>query len=266
MRQQLEEEGFCVVPDVLDPRELKAARDALDGALAESRRRGIATHTDFMDPNASNIRVYNLCEFDPLFVELLRNPVALDLVREVIGPHFIVSSFTANIALPGSASMNLHSDLSVVLPPPWGQPWAINVIWCLDDVHERNGATRYVPRSHRYMTLADVPPDAMAKSLPFEAKAGSIIAMDGRLWHTSGANISQDERRAMMFAFYSVDFLRPQTNHSESLSAETKARLDDDARALLGLGAAANVRLGGEMVKLADAGEVDANRQFAGAR
>lgn len=264
MRRQLEEDGYCVVTDVLGPQELAAAREALERAVAESRRRGIATHTDFMDPNASNVRVYNLCEFDPIFVELLRKPAALALVREVIGPHFIVSGFTANIALPGAGSMNLHSDLSVVLPPPWTQPWAMNVIWCLDDVHEANGATRYVPGSHRYRTLDDVPPDALAKSVPFEAKAGSIIAMDGRLWHTSGANISKDERRAMMFAFYSVDFLRPQTNHEASLSPEVKARLDDDARALLGLGAAANVRLGGEMVKLAHADDVDANRQFRG--
>jgi ectoine hydroxylase-related dioxygenase (phytanoyl-CoA dioxygenase family) len=262
MRQQLHDEGFCIIPDVLTPEELAQAREALDRAVEESRRRGIATYTDFMDPNASNVRVYNLPEFDPLFVELLRRPIALKAVTELLGQHFIVSSFTANIALPGSGSMNLHSDLAVVLPPPWIEPWAINLIWCLDDVHERNGATRYVPGSHHWRTFDDIPPDAMDRSLPFEARRGSIIVMDGRLWHTSGRNVTDDERRAMMFAYYTVDFIRPQTNHEASLSEATKARLDEDARRLLGLGPAANVRLGGELVKLKEAAGVDANRQF----
>jgi ectoine hydroxylase-related dioxygenase (phytanoyl-CoA dioxygenase family) len=28
---------------------------------------------------------------------------------------------------------------------------------------------------------------------PFEASAGSFIAMEGRLWHTSGANVTADQ-------------------------------------------------------------------------
>lgn len=254
---QLQQDGFCIVPDVLTPQELADVNAAIDAAIERSRRLGVATYTEGMDPNDRNIRLYTLAEFDPIFVELLRKPAALVLVRELLGDNFIVSSFSGNIALPGSGSMNLHADQALVVPPPWNQPWTMNVIWCLDDVHEGNGATRYVPGSHRFSTFENVPDGALARSRAFEAKAGSIIAMDGRMWHTSGRNVSVDERRAMLFAYYAMDFIRPQTNHEAALSPETKAALDDDARALLGLGAAANVRIGASLVQLADGGRVD---------
>jgi fumagillin biosynthesis dioxygenase len=250
--EQLREEGFCVVPGVLSAKDLVRANQALDLAVEETRRMGIPTHTESLDPNAANVRVYNLPEFDPIFVDLLEEPRALALVESVLGPNILVSNFTANIALPGSGSMNLHSDQALVIPPPWNEPWAFNIIWCLDDVHEANGATRYLPGSHRYRTFADVPADAAAKTLPFEAPAGSIIAMEGRVWHTSGANATKDERRAMLFAYYSVDFIRQQVNWEATLSQKTKARLEPAARKLLGLGPAANTRIGGKLTRLAE--------------
>ena len=133
---------------------------------------------------------------------------ALAAVEALLGPHYLISNFSANIALPGSKSMRLHSDQSLVIPPPWTQVLAMNIIWCLDDVHADNGATLYLPGSHHFQTPDEVPADALSKMRPFEAPAGSFIAMDGRLWHTSGSNITADQQRRMMFAYYSADFIR----------------------------------------------------------
>jgi hypothetical protein len=44
----------------------------------------------------------------------------------------------------------------------------------------------------------------------FEAKAGSIICMDGRIGHASGKNITQDQDRALLFGAYDAPFLRGQ--------------------------------------------------------
>ena len=65
--------------------------------------------------------------------------------------------------------------------------------------------------------------------------------MDGRLWHTSGTNVTRDERRALLFALYSRNFLRQQMNWEALLCDATKAGLDADARALFGLGPLGNV-------------------------
>lgn len=250
LRQQLRDDGYCILRSLLSEEELCAVRGALDSAIDATRKLGIPTHTESLDPNASNVRVYNLPEFSPVFVELLKHPVALDSARCVLGPHFLVSNFTANIALPGSQSMNLHSDQALVIPPPWLEPWALNVIWCLDDVHEANGATRFVPGSHRYRSFQDVPADACRRTRPFEAPAGSAIVMEGRLWHTSGANVTPDERRTMLFAYYAKDFVRQQVNWEAALSAATKTSFDAQTRQLFGLGAAANIRIGADITRL----------------
>ena len=72
----------------------------------------------------------------------------------------VTDGFTGNVALPGSGSMRLHSDQALAVPPPWPEPLSMNVIWCVDDVHKANGATRYLPGSHRYRTIDDLPADA----------------------------------------------------------------------------------------------------------
>jgi len=244
-RSQLREDGWCVLPGVLDPGRTRDALDRLWAAATESEHRGVATYMPVLDPNASNVRVFNLLDMDPVFRALIRHPTALDMVRSLLGREFLISNFTANIARPGARSMPLHSDQAIVVPEPWLHPWAINIIWCLTDVRFENGATLFLPGSHRFANRSDVPPDALSHMRPFEAKAGSIIAMEGRVWHTSGANITDDEDRALLFGYYTAPFLRPQVNWNVTLSPAVQAGLEPDMRHWLGLEAQANVGLAG---------------------
>jgi ectoine hydroxylase-related dioxygenase (phytanoyl-CoA dioxygenase family) len=249
---QLHEDGWCVLPQVLDTAQAQTALDRLWAAARESERRGLSTFMPMLDPNPSNVRVFHLLELDALFRELIQHPVALALVRGLLGPEFLISNFTANIARPGAKSMALHSDQSLVVPEPWVQPWALNIIWCLSDVSFENGATLFIPGSHRWRTRAEIPADADRRLRPFEAKAGSIVAMDGRVWHTSGANITPDQDRALLFGYYSAAFLRPQVNWNAALSPEVQASLSPQMRRWLGLDVFANTGQAGDMRYLAD--------------
>lgn len=240
-QQRLTEDGWCVVPEVLDAGQAQAATARLWAAAEESRRRGVDTFMPVLDPNPSNVRVFYLLELDALFRELIQHPDALSLVRGLLGERFLISNFTANIARPGSKSMALHSDQSLVVPAPWMAPWAMNIIWCLTDVTFENGATLYVPGSHLWHSREDIPADAHTLLRPFEAPAGAIIAMDGRLWHTSGANITADQDRALLFGYYTKPFLRQQVNWNAGLSAGTQAALSKEMREWLGLEATANI-------------------------
>lgn len=242
-KAKLRADGWCVVRDVLTPAETRDALDRLWKAAEESRRRGVDTYMPVLDPNPSNIRVFNLLDIDPVFRDLIRHPRALELVRSLLGEAFLISNFTANIARPGARSMALHSDQALVTPEPWLHPWAMNIIWCLTDVRFENGATLFLPGSHLYTERSQLPPDPLSRMAPFEAPAGSIIAMEGRVWHTSGANITQDEDRALLFGYYSADFLRPQVNWNALLSPEVQQGLDPELRHWLGLNAEANVGL-----------------------
>jgi ectoine hydroxylase-related dioxygenase (phytanoyl-CoA dioxygenase family) len=242
-KTQLQSDGWCVVPDVLGAAETAEAVERLWAAAEESRRRGVDTYMPALDPNPNSIRVFNLMDMHVLFRDLIRHPYALELVRSLLGDTFLISNFTANIARPGARSMALHSDQSLVTPEPWQHPWALNIIWCLTDVRFENGATLFLPGSHLYTERSQLPPDPLSHMRPFEAPAGSIIAMDGRVWHTSGANITPDEDRALLFGYYSAYFLRPQVNWNALLSPSVQEDLDDEMRHWLGLNAEANVGL-----------------------
>lgn len=241
-KADLSEHGFSIIEDVLTPEETAEVRRRLVAAAAESERRGIATFIEGLDPNPCNVRVFNLLDLDPVFVDLISHPVALEIAGHLLDDDFIISNFTANIARPGSESMVIHSDLGIVLPEPWQAPWSLNVIWCLDDVRGENGGTLYMPGSHRYQRRTDVPADIAQQLVPFEAQAGSVVAMDGRLWHTSGPNQTRDEERALLFGYYSRSFIRPQWNFNVGLSEAVKQGLPPELQRWLGLELAANLR------------------------
>jgi ectoine hydroxylase-related dioxygenase (phytanoyl-CoA dioxygenase family) len=160
------------------------------------------------------------------------------MVKAALGSeNFLISNFTANIARPGARSMGLHSDLSLQCPDPWVATWGLNVIWCITDIYEENGATLYIPGSHHWTNRDQLPSEEEAKKLykPFEAKAGSIVVMDGRLWHTSGNNVTKDVDRALCFGAYNAPFLRGQVNWAVGLSDEVKATLSPQMREWLGV-------------------------------
>lgn len=234
-------DGIAIIPDVLNPEQAAFALERLWAASAESRRRGVPAHVANLDPNASNVRVFNLLDLDPLFVDLIGHPLATAIVDGFLGRDYIVSNFTANIARPGSESMVVHSDLAAVMPEPWTAPHTLNLIWCLTDVHADNGATLYLPGSHHLRTFAEMPKNVITQMVPVQAKAGSLIAMEGRVWHTSGRNVTDHEDRALLFGYYTKPFLRPQWNFTAALAPYLQSSLSPTMRYRLGLDPALNM-------------------------
>lgn len=129
-KSHLKEHGWVRIPSVLSRDEASRALDRLWEAKAAVEAEGEETYLPFLDPNPSNVRVFYLMAVDKVFRDLISHPTAIDLVKSVLGDNFLISNFTANIALPGSKSMALHSDQSLVFPDPWREILALNVIWC----------------------------------------------------------------------------------------------------------------------------------------
>jgi len=235
LRERFERDGHVVLPDVLPADRTAEIREAVAAAVPRSEARGMPVRIEALDPGGRNVRLYDLLEQVPAARELALHPLVLAWVEALLAGDALLSNFTGNNALPGSRSMNPHCDQSTVMPEPWPEMFAINAIWCLDDVDEENGATRYLPGSHRFSRFDDVPADPREGMRAFEARSGSVIVMHGRLWHTSGANRSRDRERWLLFAFYARSFLRPQASWHTVLSPETRRALSPELRAWLGL-------------------------------
>ena len=231
----LDHDGICVIENMLDAQALKRVREALKTGIASDERDKVQLRGFNFDPDEHNLRVFDLVGKDRLFVELVENPIAIELVRHVIGFSFLLSNFSANVTAPGSGAMGMHADQGY-LPPPW-PPYAmaVNVAWTLDDFTENNGATRFVPGSHQ----KDHGPDWTAgpdSSLAIECPAGSIFVMDGRVWHQTGLNRTEDQTRVGLFAYYVRPFIRPQWNWYMTIKPQQLEAMSPLMREMLGFG------------------------------
>lgn len=128
----------------------------------------------------------------------------------------------------------------------------MNVIWCLSDVTKENGATLYIPGSNKWTSRQDIPENAPELLVPFEGKKGDVIVMDGRLWHTSGANWTKDQDRAMLFGYYTYPLMRPIVNWNAKLPMELQESLSPEMRTWLNLEPFGNVPIVGDMRFMAD--------------
>ncbi len=206
-----------------------------------------------------NQRVWMLINKGRVWRELLAQPTVRAVVGHVLGADYLLSSYGANIAKPGGIAMNLHTDQWWMPEPihrnpnpvPAGSltrelsnrvddhpamiapPVVVNVMWMLNDFSEEIGATRIVPRSHLYGRRPDAERDKDVVSIPAEGVAGSAMLFDGRIWHGTGANVSDQQRLGVLTTFVAPQF-RTQVNFTMATAPEVVAAADDDLLALLG--------------------------------
>lgn len=105
----------------------------------------------------------------------------------------------------------------------------------------------YIPGSNKIEFRNELPENAPEHLVPFEAKAGDIIAMDGRMWHTSGSNVTKDQDRALLFGYYTSPQIRQQVNWTAKLPKEIQDSLSPEQKSMLGLDPVANLGLTGDL-------------------
>ncbi|MDR3701262.1 MAG: phytanoyl-CoA dioxygenase family protein [Candidatus Sulfopaludibacter sp.] len=231
--RQLRNEGVVILPR------------AMDAAWLESLRAAVARQLELEGENAGAEfrkedhaqRLANLVDKGDVFRRLICHPDLLEAAQAVLGADFKLGSLNYRGADPRSDSAQpLHCDMGMT-PDERGNA-VFNSIWLLDDFTPENGATRYVPGSHRSGKLPlTVLPDLKAPH-PDErlalAAAGDVILMNAHLWHGGTANRSDAPRRSL-HAFFVRGDLPQQQYQKRLLRPETQAGLSADLRRILAL-------------------------------
>ena len=230
-QRDLTENGYAIIEGALAPDMLAAVRDALYRIARSERELGRAETYDVSKDGEGSQRVWNLVSRDPVFCALAEHELALGLVRFLIGWPASLSSSSANIIVTAEDNIIVHSDMAY-MPEPWGGPQAINIGWCIDDFTAENGATLVVPGSHR-LNRSYREEDGRAGLIPAEAPAGSILALDGRLWHSAAPNHS-GKPRAAIFNPYTLPIYLPQENWFRSLDPQVRQYGSETLLTLLG--------------------------------
>jgi ectoine hydroxylase-related dioxygenase (phytanoyl-CoA dioxygenase family) len=233
----IDRDGFAIVRDVLSQDEVDRVKTRLVEVARLEHEASIDQNPKWQD-GPRNQRVFGLLNKGAGFVELAEHPVALELIGSLLDPAFLLSSLTANITGPGGRPMYLHYDQDYV-PQPWPPfPMVANIIWMLDDFTETNGATRFIPGSHR-QDHSNWNPANLAQrgheTIAFGGEAGSLVCLDGRVLHQTGANQTADDLRHGVIAYYCQPWIRQQENASLSIRPEIWPTLSPTMRGLVGL-------------------------------
>src|SRR6266568_913264 len=215
------DEGYLVVPDVLDASTLDHVRREmvriLDGA------RAVTDHTEVYDlepghrPEAPRVRrIKTPHRFFPSFERLVRHPRLVALLQDLLGPAVRLHSSKINLKSPRYGS-----------PVEWHQDWAfyphtnddlLAVGVMLDDCTSDNGPLMVVPGSHRgpifdhhadgYFCGAIDPAairDEIVRAVPLTGRAGSMSFHHVRLVHGSAQNVSSLPRTLLLYEYGAAD-------------------------------------------------------------
>jgi len=221
---RLADDGYVVVTDMMSDADVQTARADLSRVL-ETTRTGRNAFEGY-----STQRVYALFAKTRTFDQAATHPLLLDVLDRVLG-HYQLSAPVGIRIGPGEKAQILHCDDAIYPLPKPHPPVVLNTMWPLDPFTEENGATRYVPGSHRWEPdrhPTDADTVATATMTP-----GSAMFYLGSLWHGGGANQTGTPRLGVILE-YAAAWLRPQENHCLAVPHETVSQLPQRLQELLG--------------------------------
>jgi hypothetical protein len=223
--RELREAGFVVIPGPVSSEGLAQLAEAYDAAVA-------CASADDVSVGSTTTRVHDFVNRSPEFDGLYVYAPVLEACCRVIGRPFKLSALLARTVRPHTRAQNLHVDYGRDAD---GWPM-VGFILTLDEFRVDNGATRFIPGSHRWQTTPqDFPQDT---SEDYEGQvlacgpAGSVIVYNGSVWHGHAANHSGEPRRSIQGAYIRRD-VEAAINQAARIRPETFARIGDLAKYVL---------------------------------
>ena len=189
----------------------------------------------------------NMLERAPaLMWPVVNNPVILDVIEQVIGPHIQLDNLTL-AAFPPAEDDDAAAEVSGWHRDRWAhmptgvyeRPLALNAICYLQDLSHENGPLRIVPDSHiDSIALED---DLRQSFHPEETlvylKAGDVILTHNGLMHSGTPNRS-NLKRYFLSVYYNCSWLKHTDTYEgpncQQLIREARERNDRRALRLLG--------------------------------
>lgn len=246
-KQQLDEQGFFMVENVLSAAELAGMRAEFERIHAAEREQG--GHEVHVEPGAR--RLSNIFNKTAAFDRCLAIPEILAAATWLLGE---IKVHGANLRDPvtGHGQQDLHVDVPKKFADDW---WVVNAMLMLDDMTLENGPTRVIPGSQHWAPInvpyvnqgdwepaplsaedkARVPVD-LGAPYPGEvlvtAPAGSAIICNSSMWH-SGTVKQADVPRRMLHLTYTRRDLPQQLMQLDHLTQGLYDRMSPVHRYLL---------------------------------
>lgn len=168
--------------------------------------------------------------------EMITDPLLTGVADLVIGPYCDKYQIGVSALLEvhkGGDLMTMHRDGDIYSPyfsPQDHHPVQIQYMFAITDFTEDNGATRYVPGSHRWPNSRQWTEDDVEMAV---MPRGSVAMWHGGMLHGFGVN-KTDTPRIGVTAGFTVGWLRQEQNQYLSLPHDRVAQFPEKVRNLLG--------------------------------
>lgn len=211
-----------------------AGQQLAELASAYDDMMSLASGPDFRIASTTT-RMSDVLNYGPAFDDIFLYPPLHEACVHVIGEPFKLSSLLARTLRPHAFAQDLHADLMR------GSDDAplVGFIFMIDPFRKDNGATRFIPASHKW---PDLPSDRLTDTkglYPGEVlgcgQAGSMLIFNGAIWHGHTANVTSEPRRSIQGYFVRRN-AKSGADFPECLLPLTRARMSLSARYLLALG------------------------------
>jgi hypothetical protein len=185
---------------------------------------------------SSDLLVFNLVGKDKLFVDLIANQNLEKIIRPMLNdpfynkipnkhPNYIVSACTARSS---GKELGLHIDSRI--PFKGSQPLGFLVIFVLEKMDSKNGATVLVPKSH----LSGKFPNKKTKNVKtIKGEPGDLLIFDTRIWHGTTSNQTTNSRWTINVVITQW-WIKQQLNISHSIPKKIFSKLTNKQKQLLG--------------------------------
>jgi ectoine hydroxylase-related dioxygenase (phytanoyl-CoA dioxygenase family) len=228
--ERMKRDGYTIVERVIDDDTIAALRDDVRRLERELATRPAAN----LFEGVRTLRIYNLLVHGAIYHPIPIHPRVLPIIEGVLDRGCLVSSLSSIDIGPGEAAQPLHADDQLIPLPKPHVSIICNTMWALTDFTEANGATRLVPGTHS----ADRSPQPFGekvKTIAAEMPAGSVLAFDGSIWHSGGANLTGESRLGIAMN-YCAGWLRQQENQQLGIPLDIARTFSPRLRGLTGFG------------------------------
>jgi phytanoyl-CoA hydroxylase len=219
--EQYNEIGAIVVPDILTKDEVLRLRRVTDEFV--ERAREVTAHNEIYDledshtPEAPRVRRIKTAHLHhPDYARLVRHPKIVAVLQDLWGADIRFDTAKLNLKSAGfGAPVEWHQDWAFY-PHTNDDLAAVGVMF--DDMELANGPLMIIPGSHRG-PIHDHHADGVFcgamdpasqdvdydRAIPLTGKAGSITVHHVRAVHGSAPNVSDHDRRLLLFQFRAAD-------------------------------------------------------------
>ena len=238
--QELDENGYTVIPDFLSPQQLDRVNAQYDCMLGSHSGR------NNFEGNRTE-RIYTLVARHRLFQDIVEDARIMALCDALLMPNYLLTASQAIVIGPGETPQPWHTDDSFY-PIPRPRPMvSLSTIVAVEAFTQDNGATQVIPGSHRWgdeeiagnyiSGNMEADPDFARRlddlAVPVLIPAGACIVFAGTLLHRGGQNNSDTTRRAFSNQ-YCQPWARPQENFFLAIPPDAVAQMSPCVQSLLG--------------------------------